>query len=130
MDQDSAAMLVMVLWLLLAICGCLIGSYARGRPILGFVLGLLLGVIGWGLVLVFSDKRYVCIVCRRSLGGRVRFCPECGADQRFFNQQTPPPVPGRSVPPRHDVCQRCSRNSTNCHSIGGSPRSSSENNNP
>ncbi|MEQ1904623.1 MAG: hypothetical protein ABL888_10585 [Pirellulaceae bacterium] len=67
-----------IIWLLWAVVGAIIGN-AKARPAAGAILGLLLGPIGWLLMMVALDNRPKCPEC----GGRAvqgaRKCIHCGS---------------------------------------------------
>jgi len=80
--------------ILLGWCGIggLIGylcGQARGRASDGFFLGLLLGIIGWLLILIGPDERRKCPACKGAIPDGARKCLHCGES---FNYSTPAPA--------------------------------------
>lgn len=66
-------------WLPVSILvGLLIGQY-KGRPVLGAVLGLLLGPIGWLLVAVMSNARPTCPFCKGYIVAKALKCKQCAS---------------------------------------------------
>jgi len=66
-----------------ALVGALIGALcgqARGRVGAGVIFGLLLGPIGWLLVLVGKDYRPKCPHCGGVIETGKRVCKHCGRD--------------------------------------------------
>jgi hypothetical protein len=66
------------------IVGLFLGENRRGLPLVGLLLGALLGPVGWLLVLVLPDHRRPCPVCGEKLLSDEPVCPECG-------HELPPP---------------------------------------
>lgn len=64
---------------ILGLIGAGIGSL-KGNGLLGFLLSLLLGPLGWLLVLLASDKRRKCPHCAGPLGDgeKITRCKNCG----------------------------------------------------
>jgi len=59
--------------------GCI--AHSRGRTTLGFLLGFLLGPIGWLLVLLAKDQRAKCPHCQGVLPAKsVTKCMHCASD--------------------------------------------------
>jgi len=70
---------VLITWLAIQSgVGLLIGR-ARGRPLLGWILGLLLGPIGWITMAVLSDKRPKCPECLGVVVPGAKKCKSCGS---------------------------------------------------
>jgi hypothetical protein len=73
---------------IMGMIGFVIGNI-RGRALFGLVLGLLLGPIGWLIVLCFSNAGFVCDACRKPIDEHARICPYC----RSVRNEIPPPPP-------------------------------------
>jgi hypothetical protein len=56
--------------------GLIIGN-TRGRWLLGLGLGLLLGPIGWILVLCLGDASAECPQCCKAIDEKAKLCPYC-----------------------------------------------------
>jgi hypothetical protein len=63
----------------LGVMGSFIGKGFRNQMLAGFVLGFLLGPIGWGLVLGLPDRRAICPACRESIAVGATRCKHCKA---------------------------------------------------
>jgi hypothetical protein len=74
---------------LICVVGGIIGQHYRGRFLAGFTLSLLLGVFGWALVLLFSDRRRRCQFCREVIDESATRCPHCQADLVTRSQPAP-----------------------------------------
>lgn len=72
--------------------GAAIGS-SRGQAAAGFLLGSLLGVIGWIIVLLLPREGKRCAECRGVLEQGARRCCHCGAEVAVFTR-------GASLPPQ------------------------------
>jgi len=72
-----------------ALIGILIGNL-RGRPGDGALYSLILGPIGWLIILVGPDYRPKCPECRGVIEEGARRCKNCGAD--LMQNQVPRPV--------------------------------------
>ena len=67
-------------WVIGAIIGYFLGNI-RGNGIVGVILSLLLGPLGWLFVLFLSDSRPKCRMCQGALDAAgVRRCRHCGCD--------------------------------------------------
>ena len=74
--------------MLAALIGLLLGS-GKGRSFMGFVLGLLLGPIGWVIVICLSNVKFKCPHCGGGMpSGNFTVCRHCG---RELPQQLRPP---------------------------------------
>lgn len=67
------------IWIVVALIGYAIGK-SKGRPGAGFVWGLLLGPIGWLVILVAGDFRRKCPECLGAVPDGARRCGHCGVD--------------------------------------------------
>jgi hypothetical protein len=65
-------------WLISAVVGAIIGS-TKGRPTAGGVWGLLLGPIGWIVILIAPDTRPKCPECGGTTVRGARKCQNCGS---------------------------------------------------
>jgi hypothetical protein len=65
---------------LCGLAGAWVGAHFRGSPTLGWFLGVLFGVFGWGLVLLADDRRRRCPECREVVRPGARRCPHCLVD--------------------------------------------------
>lgn len=82
----------------IGLIGLAIGSI-KGNGLFGFVLSLLLGPLGWLLVLLASDKRKKCPHCAGPLGeGKVTRCKNCGGSL-VAAKPVAAPVPQQVVDP-------------------------------
>ncbi len=70
-------MVVLLVWVLFGLVGAAIGQ-TRCRPVAGFLLGMLLGPIGW-LLIAFSDGRPQCPACRERIQPAAAVCGHCRA---------------------------------------------------
>lgn len=75
-----------------ALIGAGIGSYARNRPLAGFFWGLVLGPLGWLVILVGGDARTKCRFCQSPIDPKAVKCPKCQSDLRP-KAKTKPVVP-------------------------------------
>lgn len=68
----------LILWLVMGLVGFLLGKW-KGREGLGFLLGFLLGPIGWVIMLLVDDIRAKCPHCAGPLPKeKVARCMHCG----------------------------------------------------
>jgi hypothetical protein len=74
------------------VIGGVIGE-RRGRRGEGVVLGILLGPLGWLLVLCGKDERRTCAFCAEAIKDAAKFCSHCGRGQ-------PPPAPPKPTTPK------------------------------
>lgn len=65
-------------WIVFALIGYGIGQY-KGRPLAGFLWGLLLGPIGWLVILTSPDYRAKCPDCGGVIIPGARKCKNCGS---------------------------------------------------
>ena len=94
----------------LAVC-CVIGSLigaARGRRLLGWLLGLLLGPIGWLIVLTLPDARARCRECGAVLNRGARRCAGCGESSVVIASPASPSRQRRAWPQPHSTTRRWS----------------------
>jgi predicted amidophosphoribosyltransferase len=70
---------ILVLWLICAVVGALIGS-AKGRVLAGFLWGLFLGPLGWLIIAVAGGSGKQCPACRSWIDKQASVCPKCGRD--------------------------------------------------
>jgi hypothetical protein len=66
-----------VAWLIAAVVGTSIGN-AKGRPAANAIWGLLLGPIGWLVILIAPDVRPKCPDCGGSIVANARKCKNYG----------------------------------------------------
>jgi hypothetical protein len=64
-------------WLLMGVVGCALGS-CRQRAFDGFILGVLLGPIGWVLILLLDHRGRKCPACLGVVPQQARRCQHCG----------------------------------------------------
>jgi hypothetical protein len=69
---------IIILWIIFAIIGALIGQ-KKGRPLEGFFAGLLLGPIGLIFIIVRQPK-WKCPECGGAIDKNVRKCKHCGSE--------------------------------------------------
>jgi hypothetical protein len=69
----------LILWIVSAAIGGLIGLI-RNRVALGIILGLLLGPLGWLLVLLFTKAGRKCPACLAVVPQLATKCCHCGSD--------------------------------------------------
>ena len=67
---------LLVIWFFCGLVGALCGKY-KGQPFLGFIIGLLLGPIGWLIILLSGDVRPKCEACREVIDPKATVCPHC-----------------------------------------------------
>ena len=71
---------LILFWLIIGpVIGFAIGR-ARGRPEFGVALGLLVGPIGWLLLVLAPDARRKCPMCLGPVPEAARKCRHCGSD--------------------------------------------------
>jgi hypothetical protein len=88
---------IVFFWLLAGpIVGVIIGS-RRNCMLFGFLVGLLLGPLGWVLALL-SDNRQKCPDCLGRLPDGARRCQHCGVLLEAPAGATPPPIPSNPQP--------------------------------
>lgn len=71
-------MSVVIVWLIMALIGCAIGQI-NGRPAAGFLWGLLLGPIGWLIVIIGPNMKPKCPECGGIVVEGARKCKNCGS---------------------------------------------------
>lgn len=71
-------MIYVIAWLLSAIVGAIIG-FAKGRPAAGAMWGLLLGPLGWFVLVSVPDTRPKCPECFGAVVVGARKCMHCGS---------------------------------------------------
>lgn len=64
-------------WVISILIGALAGRY-RGRTPMGSMLGLLLGPMGWFIVLLMDDIRTKCKLCKGVIEPANILCRHCG----------------------------------------------------
>ena len=69
---------IVVLWLVMALIGALIGQN-KGRPVEGFFAGLLLGPLGL-IFIIARSARWKCPECGGAIEKGVRKCRHCGSE--------------------------------------------------
>lgn len=65
-----------------AIVGTLLSKHYRGRELVGFLLGLILGPLGLLLIFAISDQRPKCPDCKSPVLPGARKCARCGGEIR------------------------------------------------
>lgn len=69
----------MFLWLVMGLVGFLLGK-AKGKEALGFLLGVLLGPIGWIVILCADGSAHKCPYCQGNLpSATAKRCMHCGS---------------------------------------------------
>ena len=78
--MDAIAYLIeIIIWvIIMSLIGAAIGA-RRGRGEAGFLFGLLLGPLGWVIILIGPDYRRKCPECGGILEGDYPKCKHCGA---------------------------------------------------
>ena len=74
----SDAALPILFWLLFGWIGLLIGQ-RKGRPTGGFLLGVLLGPLGWLVVALGPSYLPKCPACLGHVNPRASMCRHCGS---------------------------------------------------
>jgi hypothetical protein len=69
-------MSLLVVCFFCGLVGALCGK-SKGQPGIGFILGALLGPIGWILSLLSGDVRPKCEACRQVVDPKATVCPHC-----------------------------------------------------
>lgn len=70
---------ILIICLIFGLVGFLLGK-TKGKEGVGFLLGILLGPIGWIVVLLLGGSRHKCPKCQGSLPSEsVTRCMHCGA---------------------------------------------------
>lgn len=93
-----------------ALIGVIAGR-ARGRPGWGAVFGLLLGPIGWLIVLAGPDRRPKCPECLGVTVPGARKCKNCGSSLGLVAGATAAMTPSAlQERARHDIRERELRN--------------------
>lgn len=77
-------------WLVCAGVGSIVGGRTVGHPVVGFLISLVFGPVGWVLVLIVADERRRCHDCTSYAHARATHCHRCGAQLRI------PPEPATS----------------------------------
>jgi hypothetical protein len=75
-------MTYLMIWIGVILIGIIIGK-AKGRPGSGFVWSLLLGPIGWLIVLLMKDLREKCPQCGGVIVPGAKKCKNCGSTLGF-----------------------------------------------
>lgn len=68
-----------ILWAIIVVIGAAVGHYLRNRGLAGFLITLVLGPLGWLVVLLFEDHRKKCPDCRSTVDPLAKKCARCGA---------------------------------------------------
>lgn len=66
-------------WITCGLAGIAIGKGFRNQPFAGFVLGVLLGPLGWLIILGLHDWRCLCPHCGDSAIPGASVCRHCGS---------------------------------------------------
>jgi len=74
--------LLVIVVLVLSLVGALLGKM-RGRIISGVVWTIVLGPIGWLVVLLMKDLRPACPQCKEVIKPDTRTCPHCRKELRY-----------------------------------------------
>lgn len=82
---------VLIVWAAFGIIGRLIGA-SRGRPNLGGFLGIMLGPLGWLVIIAAGDDRPKCRECGAVLSPGARRCMTCGQPTAPVAQTSPLPA--------------------------------------
>ena len=67
-----------VVWLVSAVVGAIIGN-TKGRPTAGALWSMLLGPLGWLVILIAPDVRPKCPECGGPIVRGARKCKNCGS---------------------------------------------------
>lgn len=66
---------LIVIWLIMAGIGALIGS-KKGLALTGFIWGLILGPIGW-IIIAATKSKWICPACREAIMKDALKCKHC-----------------------------------------------------
>jgi uncharacterized membrane protein YeaQ/YmgE (transglycosylase-associated protein family) len=66
-------------WLIFAFIGAAEGKALKGRAAEGFLLGLLLGILGLVIIPFLGDHRHHCPACRGVIPENAQVCMHCGS---------------------------------------------------
>lgn len=69
----------LVAWIGMGLVGALLAYGLKGRMQAGFVLGFLLGPIGWLSIKFLEDRRRWCPKCGKPIDSSYQTCGRCGA---------------------------------------------------
>jgi hypothetical protein len=90
--MDDLANILFVAVPISALIGLLIGN-TRNRPGAGVAFSLLLGPIGWLIVLLGPDCRRKCQFCAEVIKPEARICPHCQQDLFKTSPSAQPYIP-------------------------------------
>lgn len=86
-DSSVVQAWIWTTWVLLLISAAGLGAFVgglvgerRGRLVGGAITGLLLGPVGWALILLGPDKRRRCGHCLEPIVDQAHVCPHCHRD--------------------------------------------------
>ena len=79
-EEESKLLIAACTWLIFGAIGLAIGRSFKGRPLAGFIYGVLLGPLGLVVAAIMGDARRKCPECRSAIPAGATRCRHCRAD--------------------------------------------------
>lgn len=70
--------LCVICWLFFAVYASIIACSRGANGFLWFIIGMLLGPIGFALSFISERSKWVCQHCASKIDKKTKICPECG----------------------------------------------------